>query len=297
MTINSRIQGREALRVSRIAMAALLISLTVAFSQFGTRSAGAADAPIDGADGSGPGANGSVGHYTEPGCGDYYRLYIGELGESVDGSQYYNPPTAGSTTNDSTYVGEAYNNYQNGRGFGAGLYYWVDGLVGSGLSETAYNATWWGGEQAAQALAFLADAQSATGNKYTSQFIFADIEDNAGWESGAAGQPYNADVLDGFIAEVQSQSQNVGVYSGHTVFPDIMGSGTTLSQAEWTSTESESSYTACPSGVLTGGPGGSVAQFFGGETPSQNQALMWQWVSSHSADYDQADYTHYENMF
>ncbi|MFY9782809.1 MAG: hypothetical protein WAK12_04670 [Acidimicrobiales bacterium] len=199
-----------------------LIALTGVFAQFGAHNASAADSPIDGADGTGPGANGSAGHYTEPGCGDYYRLYIGELGESIDGDFYYNTPTAGSTENDSTYVGEAYNNYENGRGFGAGVYWWVDGLVGTGMAETAANANWWGGQQAANALSYLSDAQAATGNEYTSQFIFADIENNAGWEPGASGQPYNADVLDGFIEEVQLQKQNVGVYSGNVSFPDIM---------------------------------------------------------------------------
>jgi hypothetical protein len=293
----ARFQKQAALRGSRITIACLLVALTGAYVQFGTVSAGATDAAINGADGTGPGANGTTGDYTEPGCGDYYRLYIGELGETVDGSVYYNAPTAGSTENDSTYVGQAYNNYENGRGFGAGVYWWMQGLAMSGLSETASNATWWGGEQAANALSYLADAQTATGNEYTSTFVFADVESNQNWETGASGQPYNADVLAGFISEMQLEGQNVGVYSGNVKFPDIMGSGTTISQAEWTNEDTEGTYSGCPTGVFTGGPSpADYAIFFGGQTKTDNTALMWQWVLG-GADYDQADYTHFEAMF
>lgn len=250
-----------------------------------------ADSNIYGTDSLGPTAAGSSPTYLEPGCTQYrYRVYMGQFGETL--GTYTAEEAPGTTYNNQTAINEAYTSEQHGYGFGAGTYYWMGGIASSGLTQNASNATWWGGEQAANAISYFQNADALSGYKYTSGFIFADVESGQGWSSNTA---LNQDTWNGFVAELQNNGYNVGAYSSPSKWSSIMGN-LPIGQAEWTSTTSQSSLISCPTGALTGGPYGTSAVFFGGQTANSVTALMWQFVASNSADYDNADYTHWTGM-
>jgi hypothetical protein len=255
----------------------------------------AADSGIYGTDSSGPTAAGSSPTFLEPNCTQYrYRTYMGQFGQTL--GDYISEEAPGTTYNNQTAINQAFTSYQNGYGFGAGAYYWMGGIGSTSLSpKDASAASWWGGEQAAKAIGFFQNANSLSGNKYTSRFIFMDVETGQGW---SANQALNQDTFNGFVQEMQNNGWNVGVYSGPGVWNQIMGSSFHIGQAEWTTEGDENtSSPTCPTGALTGGPSGySTGLFFGGQSYSSSTALMWQFDEG-LKDWDNSDYTHWQAMF
>lgn len=278
------------------APAVALLAATLIGTLFVVSPAAAADTGIYGADGSGPGASGTSGAYTEPNCtpSHTYDVYIGEIGWADAGGGFtYNAPAL-SGTDKSSLINEAYNSYSLGHGIGAGAYYFLYGVAESGLAANASNATWWGGQQAANALVMFNSANSQMAGRFTSQFIFADVESAGNWSTNLA---LNQDVWNGYLAEMVRQGVNTGVYASQVKWASIMGTQS-LNVAEWTPEYSEGSWSACPTGVLTGGPAGNGnAVFPNNQSLGASTSLMWQWVSSSAADYDQVDLTHYNAMF
>jgi hypothetical protein len=216
---------------------------------------------------------------------------MGQFGETIGAGLAEEAP--GTTYNNQTAINQAYTSEQHGYGFGAGAYYWMGGIASSGLAQNASNATWWGGQQAANAIVFFQNADSSSGNKYTSQFIFADIETGQGWSSSTA---LNQDTWNGFVTELQNNGYNVGAYSAPSAWSTIMGN-LAIGQAEWSYESDENTPSpTCPTGALTGGPSGhATGLFFGGQSYSSTTALMWQFDSG-SGDYDNSDYTHWQAM-
>ncbi len=289
------------LKFSRVVATGSSIALLLAVSQFAIQAAtgvglspAAADSNIYGTDSSGPGAAGSSPNYLEPGCTQYrFRTYMGQFGETTGTGLTEEAP--GSTYNKQTIINQAYVSEQNGYGFGAGAYWWMGGIADTGYAQTASEATWWGGQQAANAIVFFQSAQASSGYKYTSNFIFMDIETGQGWSSNTA---LNQDTYNGFVTEMQTNGYNVGAYSGPGVWNQIMGSSFHIGQAEWTSEGDENTGSpTCPTGALTGGPYGySTGLFFGGQSYSTTTALMWAFDSG-ANDYDNSDFTHWQTMF
>ncbi len=263
----------------------------------GNGSAQAVDLTTGGGDGTGVGPAGG-GTYTVPNCPSLnYDGYFGQVGvdrsSGFAGFLYHAPATTGFDRSD--YTSAAYSNHVNGHGAGAGAYYFMGG---PNYLQVPYSAYGWGQEEAIAATNDYNAAAATNGNEFTFGYIMADVEAPAssyGWQSGSSGVYNNQQLWDGFYQYLQSAGTNVGVYSDVNDWSNIMG-GQPVAQIEWTYQQDFGPVTPCPgpSGPFSGGPGGTVAQFF----YSTNSAydLTWQWSQS-GGDYNSFDLTRWDNLF
>jgi len=254
-----------------------------------------------GSDGSAPIAIGSAGAYVEPTCSPTtnYDTYTAEVGAAIGGGHtIYIAPSTGSSTDQLYNIDRAHNMYANGHGVGAGAYFFLGGPKwASGGETTNINAYIWGEDQAIITIDDYNAANAAAAGDFSNLFIMADTEvstsNNYGWD--LSNETMNLEVILGYIFYLQNAGVNVGVYASPSFWANYMGS-TSLAQAEWTSENDYGPVTPCPTGTLSGGPGGTSASYFGGVTPSSNNALGWQW-SIAGGDYDQYDLSHYGALF
>jgi len=160
---------------------------------------------------------------------------------------------------------------------GAGEYYFLSGAQNA---PSGVSAQQWGVDQAVYATNDFNAAQGATGGKLAFGVIMADIEIQPGngayfgWYYPAPANSLalaaNELVWAGFYQELQAAGTNVGVYSSPTIWSEIQG-GSSVAQVEWTSEGDYGPSTPCPTTALSGGPGGTNAQFFGGQSSGTNE--------------------------
>lgn len=268
----------------------------------------ACDISIVGSDGSAPAPTVNGFGAFEPGCSptQTYDLYVGEVGSSAYGGNTYIPPSTNSTDN-INFINDASAEYNAGHGVGAGEYYFLSGGQNAPSGVSAYQ---WGVDQAMYATNDFNAAQVATGGSLAFRFIMADIEIQPGngayfgWfypaPANSLALAANELVWAGFYQALQGAGTNVGVYSSPTIWSEIQG-GSSVAQAEWTSEGDYGPSTPCPTTALSGGPGGTSAQFFGGQSSGTKQSLMWQWAEGPNGlspgDFDNLDLTHYNTLF
>ena len=249
--------------------------------------------------------------YKEPVIGGYYGGYIGMAGNWATW-RGCGDRTAWSSTNSR----QANNNFTwHHKGIGTGVYWFMGGPgVNPHYNATSSEAYAWGEQQAARTLSDISHASV----KYP--VVFADVElpgnapgispasDN-GWNSvytspcsGKVRTAYIAPSLDradlnGFLAYLTSHSSyKPGVYSSPAVWASIFGTGSAASLAnvyEWTYTSGTSSLAHTPSGWCLRATT-ICAQFFGGVTSADPEAVMWQWSGGGGTyngygDFDQID--------
>ena len=260
-----------------------------------TTSTAFADTAEGGADSAGPSPTSYLGVYFVPSCnpGLVYDDYFGQIGYAYNGGAAYEAP--GSSYNNLTDINDAASNHSLGHGVGPGAYFFMGGPSYAPSGTSYYN---WGVDQAYDAYVSFNNAQSATGNKYTFNFLFGDIEGNPGqygWTSSIAN---NQQVWDGFYQSLQSIGVNVGVYSAPDAWNTLMG-GQSVTTVEWTyeqNADPGSPY-PCPTATFSGGPGtGSAATFF--DYTSVYNNLVWQWsIGSGYGDFDQINLTRWNYLF
>ncbi len=224
-----------------------------------------------------------------------YGGYVGMIGDWAKSEGCKDYALAWSSANSA----DANANFAIGDGIGTGAYWFMGGPgVDPRYNGTAAEATAWGEDQAAEAIA----AIKANGSvKYP--VVFMDVEmpgstvfdpalDN-GWNdvytsacSGAVKSTFIAASVDradfnGFAGYLTAHSAyKAGAYSSPAVWADIFGTGTasTLSNTyEWTYAGDTSSLAHKPDAWCLSGTS-TCADFFGGITSSSAYALMWQWT-------------------
>jgi hypothetical protein len=247
--------------------------------------------------------------YSEPKVGGSYGGYIGMTGNWAYWQGCKGSFIAFSATN----AEQAYVNYTKyDRGVGDGVYWFMGGPgVDPHYNGSTSEATSWGAQQAARALADVADG------KINYPVIWADIElpgiapapDN-GWNdvytsacSGVVKQDYVSTSLDradfnGFDNYITAHSKyKVGVYSSASIWTSIFGTGSDSlipNTYEWTYEPETTNFSDAPTGWCLDHGSGSCAQFFGGQTNSSKYAVAWQWsggggVGNGVGDFDQID--------
>lgn len=234
-----------------------------------------------GADGSGPGPNGSGVEYTFPNCGGGYGSYVGRIDSYPD--SYGN----------ATYSNDAQANANSGYGIGATSYFDLAGPT----SDPSYNGTGsealsWGEQQAATATSNYESFYDHN-DAPSDVILWADMESgNGGWGSN---QTLNRDVFNGFYDEIRGEQIDiqgsyatglVGIYTTSDWWSTYVNSSL-ATVFEWTAQTSHSSYASgdCASGWTSGS---YSAVFYASFTTSSACAVMYQYVSG-SSDYDQVD--------
>jgi hypothetical protein len=248
------------------------------------------------------------GPYREPVIGGDYSGYIGMAG---NWARTGGCPTGNFLAWSSANSAQANANYTKYHvGVGTGVYWYMGGPgVDPHWNGTATEASKWGAQQAADALAAMKKLA------VTYPVVWADIElpgiepalDN-GWNSVYSSPcservvqgsvPASVDRADfnGFANYITAHSKyKVGVYSSAPVWTSIFGTGTASlisNTYEWTYLQETSSLSNKPTGWCL--RAGGCARFFGGQTYSSKYALMWQWsggggVTNGYGDFDQID--------
>jgi len=245
--------------------------------------------------------------YSMPHLGGAYGGYIGMTGNWA----YWLGCKGGFIAFSSTNAAQAHTNYVTYHlGVGVGAYWFMGGPgVDPHWNGTAAEASAWGAQQAARALADIKNGA------FDYKVVWMDVEfpgiapatDN-GWNSvytspcsGVKKQssiPAAVDRADfnGFANYIAAHSSyKVGVYSSPGVWSSIFGTGTVASipnTYEWTYEPETASLSNAPYGWCL--KSGGCAQFFGGQTSASKYALMWQWsggggVRNGFGDFDQID--------
>ena len=316
-----RIYGRRAGLIAAIGASALVLGLTAAANAPRSEAAGhpaavprANDRPsgfLYGTD-SWPIAVKGPAPYPEPVLGSPYGGYIGMTGNVFqwqrcgDHSAWSPSNSAAANTNFSTYH----------TGIGTGVYWFMGGPgVDPHYNGKTSEARAWGVAQAQRALADVARI------KVTYPVIFADVElpgsapgispapDN-GWNSvytstcsgrvkssGISPEVDRAD-FKGFTNYIAGHSHfKAGVYSAPAIWASIFGTGSAASvnssTYEWTYIGDTSSLSPRPTAWCLRGTT-NCAQFYGGVTSNDSNAVMWQWsggggTSNGVGDFDQID--------
>jgi hypothetical protein len=249
--------------------------------------------------------------YAEPQIGGKYGGYIGMAGNWANW-QRCGDKIAWSATN-SAQANTNFTTYH--LGIGTGVYWFMGGPgVDPHYNGTTTEAYAWGQAQAKQTLADVASLA------VTYPVIFADVElpgnapgispapDN-GWNAvytspcsgkvSHSGVPAAVDRADfnGFFDEIaRGSSFTPGVYSSAPVWASIFGTGGyshILHTYEWTYLGDTSSLTHTPDGWCLRNTS-TCAQFYGGVTSSDTNAVMWQWSGGGGTfngfgDFDQID--------
>jgi hypothetical protein len=291
------------------------VAVTAAALMLGTCSADAAtsgDSPSGfwyGTDSTAVAVSGSAAPYSMPVIGGAYGGYIGMVGDWARWQGCGNYALAWSAANSR----EANADLARGDGIGTGAYWFMGGPgVDPHYNGTTAEATTWGRQQAARALADL-------GSSTHYPVVFMDVElpgskvfdpalDN-GWNdvytsacSGKVKTSYirasvDRAVLNGFADYLTAHSSDkAGVYSSPAVWAGIFGTGSssTLSNTyEWSYAGDTSSLSHHPAGWCLRGTS-TCARFFGGITSSSKYAVMWQWsggggTANGVGDFDQID--------
>jgi len=245
--------------------------------------------------------------YSMPHLGGAYGGYIGMTGNWA----YWLGCKGGFIAFSSANAAQAHTNYVTYHlGVGVGAYWFMGGPgVDPHWNGTAAEASAWGAQQAARALADISNGA------FDYKVVWMDVEfpgiapatDN-GWNSvytspcsGVKKQssiPAAVDRADfnGFANYIAAHSSyKVGVYSSPGVWSSIFGTGTVASipnTYEWTYEPETASLSNAPYGWCL--KSGGCAQFFGGQTSASKYALMWQWsggggVRNGFGDFDQID--------
>ena len=249
--------------------------------------------------------------YAEPQIGGKYGGYIGMTGNWAtwqrcgDKVAWSDTNAADADTNFSTYH----------LGIGTGVYWFMGGPgVDPHYDGTTAEAYAWGQQQAIRTLS---DVAKLT---VTYPVIFADVEipgnapgispapDN-GWKSvytspcsgkvshsGISPSLDRAD-FNGFFDEIEHNSAYTpGVYSSAPIWTSIFGTGGyshIKHTFEWTYLADTSHLSPSPDGWCLRGTS-TCAQFYGGVTSSDSNAVMWQWSGGGGTfngfgDFDQID--------
>ena len=245
--------------------------------------------------------------YREPGTGGPYGGYIGMTGSWSSWLGCHGGFLAWSSANSA----QADTNYSRyGKGIGTAVYWFMGGPgVDPRYNGSAAEASSWGARQAARALADMA------GEHVTYPVLFMDIElpgvapasDN-GWNdvytSPCSGVVKRAGIsaavdraeFNGFSGYVRAHSKYIpGVYSAPSIWTNIFGTGSAASIPhidEWTYEPETADLSEAPARWCL--KSGGCAEFFGGVTSSDPNALMWQWsggggVRNAIGDFDQID--------
>jgi hypothetical protein len=250
--------------------------------------------------------------YPEPVLGSPYGGYIGMTGNWAqwqhcgDHSAWSPSNSADANTNFSTFH----------IGIGTGVYWFMGGPgVDPHYNGKTSQARAWGVAQAQRALADVAQI------KVTYPVIFADVElpgsapgispapDN-GWNtvytSACSGKARSHGInplvdradFKGFTNYIAAHSSfKAGIYSAPAVWASIFGTGSAASvnssTYEWTYIGDTSSLSPRPTAWCLRGTS-NCAQFYGGVTSSDSNAVMWQWsggggTSNGVGDFDQID--------
>ena len=249
--------------------------------------------------------------YSEPQVGGKYGGYVGMTGNWATW-QHCGDKVAWSDTN----AADADTNFSTYHlGIGTGVYWFMGGPgVDPHYDGTTTEAYAWGQQQAIRALS---DVAKLT---VTYPVIFADVEipgnapgispapDN-GWNSvytspcsgkvsktGISASVDRAD-FNGFFDEIAHDSTfTPGVYSSAPVWTSIFGTGGfshIKHTFEWTYLGDTSSLSHTPDGWCLRNTT-TCAQFYGGVTSSDSNAVMWQWSGGGGTfngfgDFDQID--------
>lgn len=280
---------RQPFRAAIVLLLAFVVSVPLAVA------AGAADVFTSGMDSNSPGGNYLAPLYFLPQCNSLsypYDDYFGEIGYGDSGSSVYEAP--GSPDNNSTDISDSYHNYVEGHGPGAAAYFF---LVGPDYEPSGTSDYQWGEDLGWAAGIYLYEADVATNNEYTFEFLFADVEVTTGEYGWDPTTSRNVQVWDGFYTYLQSTDHiNVGVYSAPDAWNNIMG-GVTVGQVEWTYevNADPNPPTPCPSATFSGGPGGINATFFHSSSVKNN--IVWQWsINSGYGDFDQINLSRYNRL-
>jgi hypothetical protein len=249
--------------------------------------------------------------YKEPVTGGGYGGYIGMAGNWVREVGCHTGNFLDWSSANSAQANTNYTKYHIG--VGTGVYWYMGGPgVDPHWNGTASEAAKWGTQQAQWTLAAMKSLH------VTYPVVWADIEfpgiepapDN-GWNAaytgpcswhvrpGHAHTPVNVDraEFNAFASYITGHSSyKVGVYSSPGVWNSIFGTGTASlipNTYEWTYEPETSHLSAAPVGWCLRGSS-SCAAFFGGQSRSSKDALMWQWsggggVSNGHGDFDQID--------
>lgn len=270
----------------------------------------AADTPTYGADTSGPGPNGSfTTGYTEPNCpGDYYDNYFYQVGSAVSGGTIYHAPSTSGYDNQS-YMAASWDNYVIDHGSGPAAYFFLNGPLSA---PSGTSAATWGYDQAYAAATYANDAAEAdyqaNGSWPTFDFLFGDVETDPqdslyfnGWSTSpttwSPNYSANQAVWNNFYQDLQTWGWNVGVYSSQGNWDATMGSQAwPVYTVEWTSDQHQTTPGSCATSMWQNTTYSQTAQFYGGDSESSTNALVWQWIVG-DADYDQTDLTHWNTLF
>jgi hypothetical protein len=240
-----------------------------------------------GADGSGPGPDGSNVEYTFPNCGGAYGLYVGNVDQG--GSWTYNHQSYSNAANLNSY---------EGYGIGSENYYSLGGPGDDGAT-TPTAAQDYGEDQGDQALSNLENFYDQSGTDQPLDYIvlYADIEASSTGSNGWNGnKALDRDVFNGFFdvtagVDVTIDGYPVPVYTGMYGTANFINgelSGTIAHTIEWTAQTSISSYSNtgdCASGWNSGS---RTADFYLGDGQGSACAINYQYISG-SQDYDQVD--------
>jgi hypothetical protein len=253
---------------------------------------------------------GGSGPYTEPVIGGNYGGYIGMAG---NWAHWQN--CGGKLVWSSTNAQQASTNFSKyGKGVGVSAYWFMAGPgVDPNYNGTASEATSWGQQQAARALA------DVSTSKENYPVLWMDIElpgdaptftpapDN-GWNSvytspcsgntttGYIDPAVDRAVVDGFSSYLKAHSSyRPGVYSAPSIWRSIFGTGSSAQIPgiyEWTYTANAS--LAHPPSAWCLKTTSTCAHFFGGQHSTDSTAVMWQWsggggASNGYGDFDQID--------
>jgi hypothetical protein len=251
--------------------------------------------------------------YPTPVLGSPYGGYIGMTGNWAQW-QHCGDKSAWSPGN-SAAANTNFTGYHIG--IGTGVYWFMGGPgVDPNYDGKTAEARQWGEDQAARALFDIAKLGDVT-----YPVVFADVElpgsgpgispapDN-GWNSvytsPCSGQvkasyiPPDVDKADfnGFVRYIAANSSYTpGVYSAPSVWANIFGTGSESAVSsgieEWTYTGDTSSLSPRPTAWCLRNTT-NCAQFFGGVTSSDANAVMWQWsggggTDNGIGDFDQID--------
>lgn len=246
-----------------------------------------------GADGTGPGPNGTS--IASP-CTGAYGFYAGRVNTANDGYMKI------------SYANQAQTNANNGRGVGEMAYGDLDGPTAySGFNGSTSEATYWGEEQAnAFGNSWDGDMDSYGLEEPSYPLVFADMESgNPGWLTSANSGTYsnwqtlNRDVFNGFWSQIQTWTIPDGVemeaayYSGPEFYDTYMPSQSMASTWQWEASWAYSGSISSGDCALNGftAPDGFSPQSIFGQSTGSACFGFWQWANTNSgnSDWDQVD--------
>lgn len=254
---------------------------------------------------------GPQGWFTAPETGGAYGGYVGMVGDWALWWGCANSGIRQLAWSSADAEAANVNLDKFGKGIGTSAYWFMAGPgVDPHYNGTASEAFVWGEGQAAETLLDMA------GKAITSPVVWMDIEipgippapDN-GWKDVYAGvcssrvvktgiaASLDRAVFNGYFDYLKARGKTLypGVYSDPDVWQYIFGTGGAASiphTDEWTYSVETTNFNNAPRGWCLQHEVDHCAQWFGGVTSSNPNALMWQWsggggISNGVGDFDQ----------